>query len=82
MKPTVQQPVGGPIALTTQDLRSPFAAEGTAGIQANDLIGRKLVRDSVNMAALISDMKADLETAVETNAPALASINALPWQRP
>jgi alkylation response protein AidB-like acyl-CoA dehydrogenase len=51
--------------------------EGTTGIQANDLIGRKLARDKgVNAAALIRDIKTELEALAPTNDIALASVRS------
>ena len=45
-----------------RDARITTIYEGTTGIQANDLIGRKLARGKgVNAGALIRDMKAELE---------------------
>jgi alkylation response protein AidB-like acyl-CoA dehydrogenase len=47
-----------------RDVRIASIYEGTTGIQANDLIGRKLGRDrGAAMAALIQDLLAELETA-------------------
>ena len=51
--------------------------EGTTGIQANDLIGRKLARDKgVNAAALIRDIKTELEALAPTDDIALASVRS------
>ena len=45
-----------------RDVRITTIYEGTTGIQANDLIGRKLNKDrGVAMAALVADMEAELE---------------------
>ena len=45
-----------------RDARITTIYEGTTGIQANDLIGRKLARDEgANAGALIDDMKTELE---------------------
>jgi alkylation response protein AidB-like acyl-CoA dehydrogenase len=45
-----------------RDLRITTIYEGTTGIQANDLIGRKIGRDrGAAMAALIDEMRAELE---------------------
>ncbi|MBV8342216.1 MAG: acyl-CoA dehydrogenase [Gammaproteobacteria bacterium] len=45
-----------------RDVRITTIYEGTTGIQANDLIGRKLGKDrGVAMAALVADMEAELE---------------------
>jgi 3-(methylsulfanyl)propanoyl-CoA dehydrogenase len=47
-----------------RDVRIASIYEGTTGIQANDLIGRKLARDrGAAMAALIHDLLDQLETA-------------------
>jgi alkylation response protein AidB-like acyl-CoA dehydrogenase len=51
--------------------------EGTTGIHANDLIGRKLARDKgVNAAALIRDMKAELEVLGSSNETNLGVIRS------
>jgi 3-(methylthio)propanoyl-CoA dehydrogenase len=51
--------------------------EGTTGIQANDLIGRKLARDKgVNAAALLRDMKAELEALGANNDTNLSVIRS------
>jgi hypothetical protein len=51
--------------------------EGTTGIHANDLIGRKLARNKgANAAALIRDMKAELEALGSSNDPNLAVIRS------
>ena len=51
--------------------------EGTTGIQANDLIGRKLARDKgINAAALIRDIEIELEALAPTNDIELASIRS------
>ena len=60
-----------------RDARITTIYEGTTGIQANDLIGRKLARDKgVNAAALIRDMKAELEALAPTNDTDLALIRS------
>ena len=51
-----------------RDARITTIYEGTTGIQANDLIGRKLVRDKgLNAGALIRDMTAELDALALTN---------------
>jgi 3-(methylthio)propanoyl-CoA dehydrogenase len=46
-----------------RDVRITAIYEGTTGIQANDLIGRKIGRDGgAAMRALITEMRSDLET--------------------
>jgi acyl-CoA dehydrogenase len=48
--------------------------EGTTGIQANDLVGRKVGRDNgATMNALIADMQAELEKISSTDAGVAAS---------
>ena len=60
-----------------RDARITTIYEGTTGIQANDLIGRKLVRDKgVNAGALIRDMKAELDALVPTNDVDLSAIKS------
>ena len=60
-----------------RDARITTIYEGTTGIQANDLIGRKLARDKgVNAGALIRDMKAELEALALTNDTDLAAIRS------
>jgi 3-(methylthio)propanoyl-CoA dehydrogenase len=60
-----------------RDARITTIYEGTTGIQANDLIGRKLARDKgVNVGALIHDMQADLEALGPTNDADLAVIRS------
>ena len=60
-----------------RDARITTIYEGTTGIQANDLIGRKLVRDKgVNAGALIRDMKADLEALACANDADLSAIGS------
>ena len=55
---------------------SPRFTRGT-GIQANDLIGRKLAPDKgVNAGALIRDMKGELEALAPTNDTDLAAIRS------
>jgi 3-(methylthio)propanoyl-CoA dehydrogenase len=58
-----------------RDARITTIYEGTTGIQANDLIGRKLARDKgVNAGALISDMNADLDALEPANDVDLVAI--------
>ena len=60
-----------------RDARITTIYEGTTGIQALDLIGRKLVRDKgANAAALIGDMKAEAAALASTNDPDLAAIGS------
>ena len=60
-----------------RDARITTIYEGTTGIQANDLIGRKLARDKgVNAGALIRDMKADLEAFACANDADLSAIGS------
>jgi hypothetical protein len=60
-----------------RDARITTIYEGTTGIQANDLIGRKLARDNgLNAGTLIRDMTAELEALTPTNDPDLAAIRA------
>jgi len=60
-----------------RDARITTIYEGTTGIQANDLIGRKLARDKgANVALLISDMQSELEALGQTNDPDLAAIRS------
>ncbi len=50
-----------------RDARILTIYEGTTGIQANDLIGRKLLRDQGKaMAELVKDMRADLAAAAKS----------------
>ncbi len=51
--------------------------EGTTGIHANDLIGRKLARDKgVNASALIADVKAELAALEPANDTVLRAIRS------
>jgi alkylation response protein AidB-like acyl-CoA dehydrogenase len=60
-----------------RDARITTIYEGTTGIQANDLIGRKLVRDKGAIAGeLIRDMQAELEALGSTNDTDLVSIRS------
>ena len=60
-----------------RDARITTIYEGTTGIQANDLIGRKLARDKgVNAGLLIQDMRTELEALGSTNDPDLAAIRS------
>lgn len=61
-----------------RDARITTIYEGTTGIQAGDLIGRKLVRDDgLAMYNLISDMHAELETLPSKDASATAALAAV-----
>jgi alkylation response protein AidB-like acyl-CoA dehydrogenase len=68
-----------------RDARIATIYEGTTGIQANDLLGRKIARDSgAAMTALINDMRTVLETIATNDADvararteALAAIGVL-----
>jgi hypothetical protein len=58
-----------------RDARITTIYEGTTGIQANDLIGRKLARDNgLNAGALIRDMNAELEALARGNDAHLAAV--------
>jgi hypothetical protein len=58
-----------------RDARITTIYEGTTGIQANDLLGRKLVRDKgANAGALIRDMTAELDALALTNDADLSAI--------
>jgi 3-(methylsulfanyl)propanoyl-CoA dehydrogenase len=58
-----------------RDARITTIYEGTTGIQANDLLSRKLVRDKgLNAAALIRDMTAELDALAPTNDADLSAI--------
>lgn len=58
-----------------RDARITTIYEGTTGIQANDLLGRKLVRDKgLNAGALIRDMTAELDALALTNDADLSAI--------
>jgi hypothetical protein len=60
-----------------RDARITTIYEGTTGIQANDLIGRKLARDKgANAAGLIRDMQAEVEALRSVNDTDLASIRS------
>jgi alkylation response protein AidB-like acyl-CoA dehydrogenase len=60
-----------------RDARITTIYEGTTGIQANDLIGRKLARDKgANAGQLIRDMQAEVEALGSSNDTELASIRA------
>ena len=60
-----------------RDARITTIYEGTTGIQANDLIGRKLVREGgTTMKALIGMMEADAQRFVDGHAAALRVIGA------
>ena len=61
-----------------RDVRITSIYEGTTGIQANDLIGRKLQRDQgAAMAALIADLQARLDAAVPSTPGVAAAREAL-----
>ena len=58
-----------------RDARITTIYEGTTGIQANDLIGRKLARDNgLNAGALIRDMNAEIEALAAGNDADLAAV--------
>ena len=60
-----------------RDARITTIYEGTTGIQAIDLIGRKLIRDKgANAAALIGDIEAEVAALAPTNDPDLSAIGA------
>ncbi|MGC4029123.1 MAG: acyl-CoA dehydrogenase [Steroidobacteraceae bacterium] len=60
-----------------RDVRIASIYEGTTGIQANDLVGRKLGRDrGATMAALIGDLLAGLEAAAVQSQQARSSCQA------
>ncbi|APG49036.1 acyl-CoA dehydrogenase [Phaeobacter porticola] len=48
--------------------------EGTTAIQANDLLGRKIMRDSGDTARQFSSMIAETETALKASSPKLQEI--------
>jgi 3-(methylthio)propanoyl-CoA dehydrogenase len=57
-----------------RDSRIAAIYEGTTGIQANDLVGRKVGRDNaVTMGALIADMEAELDKLSGSDAGVAAS---------
>ncbi|HEX4052546.1 MAG TPA: acyl-CoA dehydrogenase [Steroidobacteraceae bacterium] len=74
------------VAQTLRDVRITSIYEGTTGIQANDLLGRKLARDrGAAMAALLRDMLRELNE-LRGDEPALrssrnATIEALTYLR-
>ena len=58
-----------------RDARITTIYEGTTGIQANDLLGRKLIRDKgLNADALICDMTAELDALALSNDADLSAI--------
>jgi alkylation response protein AidB-like acyl-CoA dehydrogenase len=60
-----------------RDARITTIYEGTTGIQANDLVGRKLARDKgANARELIRDMQAEVEALGSVNDADLASIRS------
>jgi alkylation response protein AidB-like acyl-CoA dehydrogenase len=62
------------VAQTLRDVRITSIYEGTTGIQANDLLGRKVGRDhGAAMAALLSDMLRELND-LRGNDPAMRSV--------
>ncbi len=62
------------VAQTLRDVRITSIYEGTTGIQANDLLGRKIVRDhGATMAALLSDLLRELND-LRGSDPALRSV--------
>ena len=62
------------VAQTLRDVRITSIYEGTTGIQANDLLGRKIGRDhGVAMAALLSDLLRELND-LRGNDPAMRSV--------
>ena len=61
-------------AQTLRDSRIAPIYEGTTGIQANDLVGRKVGRDNgAAMNTLLADMQAELENLSSTDAGVAAS---------
>jgi 3-(methylthio)propanoyl-CoA dehydrogenase len=59
-----------------RDARITSIYEGTTGIQANDLVGRKIVRDGgVSIRAFLEELRAFANDSTETS-PALAGIRA------
>ncbi|MDY6945891.1 MAG: acyl-CoA dehydrogenase [Pseudomonadota bacterium] len=61
-------------AQTLRDSRIAPIYEGTTGIQANDLVGRKVGRDNgAAMYALIADMQAEIEALSSSDAGVAAS---------
>jgi len=64
-------------AQTLRDVRITTIYEGTTGIQANDLIGRKVGRDQgAAMGLLLSEISADLEGIKSSNAAVSAAKSA------
>jgi 3-(methylthio)propanoyl-CoA dehydrogenase len=60
-----------------RDVRITTIYEGTTGIQANDLIGRKVGRDGgAALSALIADMTGELKALAPTDALAKATVAA------
>ena len=61
-----------------RDARITTIYEGTTGIQANDLIGRKLARDDgAAMKRLLAVMEDDVESAKASDAPADAVLDSI-----
>ncbi|HEY2590651.1 MAG TPA: acyl-CoA dehydrogenase [Steroidobacteraceae bacterium] len=66
-----------------RDVRITAIYEGTTGIQANDLIGRKIARDGgTAMNSLIDEMRSDLETPAGGNAGRGANVPAGTSRKP
>ena len=62
------------VAQTLRDVRITSIYEGTTGIQANDLLGRKLARDrGASMTALLSDLLRELND-LRGSDPAMRSV--------
>src|SRR5690606_7885694 len=60
-----------------RDARIAAIYEGTTGIQANDLLGRKLVRDGgAAVAALLAEMRATRDALADARAEDLRAIGA------
>jgi alkylation response protein AidB-like acyl-CoA dehydrogenase len=65
------------VAQTLRDVRITSIYEGTTGIQANDLLGRKLLRDrGAAMAALLRDLMRELNDLRATDAAMRSIRNA------
>jgi 3-(methylthio)propanoyl-CoA dehydrogenase len=65
------------IAQTLRDVRIASIYEGTTGIQANDLIGRKLGRDQgAAMQSLLTELRTELTAVVANGATAKACVTA------
>jgi 3-(methylthio)propanoyl-CoA dehydrogenase len=59
-----------------RDARIAPIYEGTNGIQANDLVGRKLSHDTGAAAALLAEMRETVAAMAERRSPDLAAITA------